>query len=372
MNHSAPRDYALYKRFTATYSQMPAKTPKNAVYAQIAADLGLSEDSVRGRVNRAARAEKANGRTIQIPTPAPLLEVDNLYLRSARDINDLDKFSAFVDSWRGRERMMRVLFLPDLHIPDHNTQAVMLAVQVARVFAPDLVVWLGDEFDADKLSLKFPRSSARKQGDVFKEVARHWNDIVDHFQAVLPNTPMAMVAANHTKDRVEKLVNEVVPMLDDTIIEAFIELARARRRVWWLGWNDSHWLGNLLIEHGRRTGENAAKNALKDLGWAVSRVGGHVHYPSEVFHPVIRITPRGIEHVVLQSVTLPCLCNLHPHYGSERNKTRWIQGVGTAHVNLSGEDVYIVPHVFHQRANGDMVATVGRDELIQPVSNKGR
>lgn len=368
MTNAAPSDYALFKRFTAEYTQASPKTPKKAVYERIAATLGLTADSVRGRVSRARRATEQSARTIQIPSitpPTPDVEADDLYWPSARDENDLDKWRAFVDSWRGRERMMRVLFLPDLHIPDHNAQAVKLALQVARAFAPDVVIWLGDEFDFDKLSLKFPRSSARKQGDVFKEVGRAWNDIIDRFEAVLPGVPMAMVAANHTKDRVEKLVNELVPMLDDTIIEAFIELARAKRRVWWLGWNDSHWLGSLLIEHGRRTGENAAKNALKDVHWSVSRVGGHVHYPSEIFHPIIRMTPKGIGRVILQSVTLPCLCNLHPHYGSERNKTRWIPGVGTAHVNVNEVEAHIAIHVFRERENGDLVTTVGASALIQ-------
>lgn len=71
------------------------------------------------------------------------------------------------------------------------------------------------------------------------------------------------------------------------------------------------------------------------------------------------------DRFVIQSITLPCMCNLIPDYAKDKKKSKWINGMGVAYVNLNGLDVHMHKVIFHQRANGEMVAAFGSEEYRQ-------
>ena len=344
-------DKELYETFHALHGTKAER------YQVIARDLGLSVNSVRGRVSRARKAGS-------VP---PKLLVDDLYYPSARDINDNGEWSDYLRSSKKRGKMLKILFWPDMHMPDTNWQAVRLALQLRRYIKPDVDFFLGDEFDFDTLSTHWARSENRKRVDAFLEVKAHWHFLHNQLDNDIRDNYRVMLGGNHTRGRIENYVNEKAPELADTIIEGFIDLARADSRVSWLGWTDETWINNYHIEHGTRTGENSAKNSLKDTGWSSPRTGAHVHAPSEAWNYGYVASDDVLtpSRYVVQSVTLPALCNIHPHYAGDKKKSRWMNGVGVAYVNLAGLDVHQHKIIFHTRANGDMAAAFGSDVFTQ-------
>lgn len=330
---------------------------RNLSWKEIGAQTGLTWQAVRGRVRRAGKI---------------IVDDGGLYYPSARDIHDREAWEDYLNHATRRGKMLTILFLPDMHIPDTNWQAFALARQIRRYIRPQVDFFLGDEHDLDTLSTHWQRAENRKRRDAFKELAPYWYQSIDSLDADYKSEFKVMIGANHTYGRIEDYVNARAPELADTIIETYITIARAGGRVNWLGWSDETWINHYHIEHGTRLGENSAKNSLKDAGWSSPRTGGHVHAPSEAWNYTYtkgdRITePR--RHIV-QSVTLPCLCNIHPHYAGDKKKARWMNGVGIAYVNLNGLDVHQHKIIFHTRDNGDMVAAFGSQVFVEKRVNQ--
>jgi hypothetical protein len=228
-------------------------------------------------------------------------------------------------------------------------------------------LFLGDEFDFKTLSTHWPRGENTRRFDAFRQVRPSWYGLQDILTYERHKSKKAMLGGNHTKDRVEDYANTRSSELADTTIETFINLTRANNRVWWMGWTNEMWLGNFMIEHGERTGENASKNSLKDVGYGSPRVGAHTHFPSEAWnwHYVKGTNIMQPDRHVIQSITLPCLCNLIPDYAKDKKKSKWINGMGVAYVNLNGLDVHMHKVVFHTRQSGEMVAAFGSEEYRQ-------
>lgn len=335
-------------------------------YPQIANAHNLSRDSVRGRVSRYARLQDRI-MTLENENRQLKARILDIYEPSARDINDLDKWAAFINTVRGQQDMLKIQFWPDLHIPDTNWQVVEMGYQIAQDFQPDVHLFAGDEFDFDTLSTHWGRAENRVRRDAFKEVRPGWNSIHDELDRLTPSAKRAMLGGNHTRGRVEAYVNEKAPEVADTLIEVFIDLVRSDNRVMWLGWQDDMWLSDLHIEHGTRTGEQSAKNALKDLGWASPRVGAHVHSPSWYVNYTYGKNQDLISasRQIVESMTLPCMCMIYPHYAYDKKKSRWINGLGTAHANLLGNDIHLQKIICHQRADGSMAAVFGAQTYIQ-------
>jgi hypothetical protein len=259
------------------------------------------------------------------------------------------------------------MFWADMHIPDTNWQAVDLARQLRRYIKPDVDFFLGDEDDLDTVSTHWSRAENRRRVDAFHEIKFPWYRFIDCIDRDYKTDIKVRIGGNHTFQRIENLVNENVPMLADTIIETYIDIARANGRVNWLGWTDETWINSYHIEHGTRVGENSAKNSLKDAGWSSPRTGGHVHSPSEAWNYSFVKSNDILQpnRVIIQSVTLPALCNIHPHYAGNKKKSRWMNGVGVAYVNLNGLDVHQHKIIFHTRANGTMAAAFGSEVFVQ-------
>lgn len=340
---------------------LTALKAKGLTHAEIGKQVGLTGQAVRGRLRRAVPTKHKPVRYTLSP---------DLYYPSARDINDLPAWADYLKLASNRDKMLKIMFWPDMHIPDCNWQAVALARRIRQYVKPDVDFFLGDEFDLDTVSTHWARSENRVRRDAFHEIKFHWFALQEQLTADYKSDIAVMIGGNHTQGRVEDFVNEHATAIPDTIIEAFIDICRANGQVNWMGWGDEMWIHHYHIEHGTRLGENSAKNSLKDAGWSSPRTGGHVHAPSEAWN-FSYVKGKNIlkpDRVIIQSVTLPALCNIHAHYAGDKKKSRWMNGVGFAYVNMNGLDVHQHKIIFHQRKNGDMVGAFGPEEFV--VSQK--
>lgn len=336
----------------ATADEIAALKASGLTWNEIAQRTGGTYNSVRNKWRR-AQGDK-------------LIIDDGLYYPSARDINDMGAWEDYLKFASRRDKMLKIAFFADPHFNDQSDQAIALARRIRQYVKPHVDFFLGDEFDFDTVSTHWARSEHRKRVDAFHEVRPNWFGFQDALDDDYTSEQRVMLGGNHTRGRVEAFINENAAALPDTIIEAFINLARAGNRVKWMGWTDETWIGHYHIEHGTRYGEMSAKNSLKDAGWSSPRTGGHVHAPSEAWNYTYTRGSKLTEpkrHIV-QSITLPCLCNIIPAYAGDKKKARWMNGMGIAYVNLNGMDVHQHKIVFHTRDNGDMVAAYGAETFV--------
>lgn len=343
----------------ATKKQLYHEHEAGATYAHLAEKYGYTETGVRGMVSKYRRTLATH--TAQQPPAWLLLAALQNTSPQPDDVtppvtDDTDVWLDVLARLRALSRHARVLVVGDEHMDDHDPRALNLHHQIAAWFAPDLIILNGDTFDFASLSV-FVKSRRDGKGDAFKIVRPHYQRYIRGYRMSCPTTPILLNGGNHN-DRLDRAADEFWA-LGETIEEQYAELVRQGGDVIWLNWKQEVNVGPLFIEHGTRYGENAAKNSLKDLGWAQAKVQNHAHTPGKY---TIRQKVRGQNrYVIVQSVVNGCSCNIPPRYkASKTDQSKWIQGCALYSLNMQGDEAHVTDVVYHEYADGALVAVVGK------------
>lgn len=287
----------------------------------------------------------------QMPVSTPYTQ--DLYKPYSDDLNDTAKWN----DWKVRRANkipVTVMCWYDLHIPDHDRNAIKLAIDLAYVVQPEVIVFGGDVFDFDLLS-KFPTSPLRIPSDPLKEISEPWRLLLHTLTKQHPKVKIVLFDGNHEARRAMFQSD-----FYDTIEEKYVDIVRYEGRVWFLPQTRETTIGYLFIKHGERYGQYAAKNTLEDLGGAVPIVQGHCHRSQTWIKRIT--TPDGYR--IVQAMASGALCSIPPRY--EENKTaasKWTHGVVVAHVNLDNRDVYLQNIPFHRRENGALWCMYGGTQV---------
>lgn len=317
-------------------------------YKEIAAEMKLSYDSVRGRVNRARR-----GRAEQA------LPIGNTADR--RPEADDHRYKELTTRLSRLPRLARLLICSDQHMPDHDPRALALAVKLAKATQPDVIVLNGDTFDFSQIG-RFPQHHSTVKKDVFRAVRGAYHAHIHELSSAAPGAAIIHLDGNHNA-RLGSYLAEHTDF-QETLLDEYRALVRAGNRVLYLGEVQELELPGLLIQHGTRYGKNAAAHALEDLGGNYPMVQGHTHRPASLYKRIKARTPAGY-HVVMSAVG-GCLCNIPPAYTSHKTRqgAHQLQGVVLAHIDMRGGALTNLQNVvFHSRADGALVAIVGNEVL---------
>lgn len=324
-------------------------------YKAIAAETGLSADSIRGRISRARRMAR--------PSAAMMLA---LYAQLARGpdrppdtplvpADDRAEWQERAAAMAGLGRLARVLIMSDLHMPDHDPRALALAAQIAGWLHPDVIVLNGDTFDFPTIS-RFPTHHSHKHEDTFKAVRKPYTAFIQSLSVSCAGTAIIHLDGNHNA-RLGSYLSEH-PQFLETILDQYAALIRADGRVLYMGEMQELSLPGLLIQHGRRAGMNAGKQALEDLGGNHPVVQGHTHRPA-TYHK--RVYHRQGYAVVTSAVT-GCLCNMPPQYMAHQTAQthHWLQGVAVAHVDMAHGLMTNVQNIVFHPTPGALMAACGK------------
>jgi hypothetical protein len=353
-------------------------------YNDIASALGLSVTGVRGRVSRYRAKQRVLNADAQASQVAvilpPSVNVPPPPARKPRapsaddvdytpPVDDSAAFDALVRLWRRTRGYIRMMQVADLHCDDHSVQAVLMHAEIARRYKPDLILYTGDTHDFSEIS-KFPqswRSSARR--DLFKRYSDPWLWVVDVLHNAAPEAVQLAFNGNHN-ERLDTVLNEYW-MFAETIIDQYAAMMRANGRVLWIDRLQELDIGPYYVQHGTRVGENAAKNALKDLGWSQSGAQGHTHQFSQYTHAVK--VPGSTRRRIVQYTVAPCSCNIPPAYQHTSKQSKWTNGVLLTTVNLRGDDIHEYPIIYHQDTRARMIAAYAGEVLtVAPPSRYAR
>jgi hypothetical protein len=369
----------------AEYQTLIQSISKRQAVKQLAARYGLTEHGVRGRISAArARANETvnsierldadywrrEAERLAAENAALKAQAEAMYDASPRDESDWGAWVSAFQKLKMLPRMVKVMAWNDMHAPDTDMQALDLAFQIAERLQPDINIVGSDAFDFDTLSLKFKRAHNRKTRDIFYEVRPHWDGFTERLTQVTPNAVNLAIADNHASGRLATFIDECAAMLGDTIVDSFADLVRSSGRVLWLGFQQEFRIGKLLIEHGLKAGENAAKSSMLARGGATPKMQGHGHYPASHVNVIDTTADDGVSqfHYPVQSIMTGHLGNPRAHYAKHTDFRRWVQGVGIAYVNLHGVDVHFQNVLFHPRMDGSLACVFGEHELVQTRS----
>lgn len=164
---------------------------------------------------------------------------------------------------------MKVLAIPDRHMPWHHKKACAWAVAVAKTYQPDVIVGLGDELDCYSLS-KYPRSHnlytpAEEYRRGMLAYVAHWEGL----RKAAPDARLYEVSSNHV-DRLHKRVLDRLPEVEHLLDEDKVFGVDGVRRV-----RGYLRLDGVQYEHGfrARAVDHARHNQM-------STVHGHTHAAS--------------------------------------------------------------------------------------------
>ena len=197
----------------------------------------------------------------------------------------------------------RHVFIPDLHVPYHDPQAVAVAVAFVRELRPDHLWVLGDACDFYQLS-RFDKDPARVTA--LQDDADQTADVLAGFRRAAPRARAHFIPGNH-EGRLRKYLwthatalarvrgNSIPELLSLAKVGFdYVESGQAR-------------IADLVIKHGnvvRTRAGNSANGELDRVG--VSGVSAHTHRAGHVYR-----TNEAGDFMWLES---GCLCDLHPVY----------------------------------------------------------
>ena len=164
---------------------------------------------------------------------------------------------------------MKVLAIPDRHMPWHHKKACAWAVGVAKTYQPDAIVGLGDELDLYALS-KYPRShNLYTPGEEYRRgmaaYADHWSGL----RKAAPGAKCYELSSNHV-ERLHKRILERLPEVEHLLKDDDVYWVEGVQRV-----RGALHLDGILYEHGfrARAVDHARHNQM-------STVHGHTHAAS--------------------------------------------------------------------------------------------
>lgn len=286
------------------------------------------------------------------------------------EFDDSDLLSEYVDGLRQRSGWARVLYITDQHFLAINPQAWALTVQIARAAQPDLTLYGGDTADLAELGsygLELRQTTEGALEFLGDAIAR-----CDHDIERATGKPQARFSGNHdgttTKGRVGRFIREGMKELGEREFKRrYVGIMRSHGLTWWVDEAQEVKLHSVIFQHGKRTGENAAKNALKDLGFGVSTAQGHNHTPG-LYVMRQEVPGDAQDYRVVMSASNGTLGRLVPHYKPDTEQTKHLHASQVWDVSL---DTWVANGqliVYHRAPNDDLIAWYGGAKLVQPLT----
>ncbi len=211
----------------------------------------------------------------------------------------------------------KVLVLPDIHVPNHDPEALQIALDFKNDWKPNKTIILGDLIDADAVST-FARGEVKV--DQWEEYARA-RQILDEFK------PQVLLEGNH-EQRFRRPTN--IPWALWRIVDPYIWFEIHKRNIQWVPYsnqpNKVFRLGKLAFIHGFSCNEYASKNEALAFGCVVH---GHTHRISQ-FQPKASYTSHT-------GFNIGCLCKLDLEYQTSGPPRGWAQGFAYGYIFKSGD-----------------------------------
>lgn len=227
----------------------------------------------------------------------------------------------------------------DIHIPNHNPQAVEVFCRVVEHIKPDLAVCLGDLLDCGQFSSHPPTYGVPETN--YQEDLAKANALLDRVQAA--SGRLVMVEGNHEYrlDRWAAATSEGRGAY--SMLAPRLQLSRGREKFTYVPYGSAtarypHYAINsrIIAVHGWSYARNATKDHLK-ISQGKSIIHGHTH----------RVDSSIIQNIwspgnVVQSRSAGCLCKPIPLYGTGR-PVEWVNAFIIGYLGRRSDTLYTIP-----------------------------
>ncbi len=221
----------------------------------------------------------------------------------------------------------KVVFLPDLHIPFHDTETIASVIKFLKDFQPDHIFLLGDLLDFYDLSTfdKDPERRFKLQEEI--------DTAVRFLEVVRKTCPLARIIymqGNH-EDRLRRWLwrNQDISSLEALDLKTLLHLKRLDIKTYKYG--DVSFFHGFAIKHGDLVRKNASYTARAELNKVgISGISGHTHRLGSCFK-----RDHSGQKVWYEA---GCLCELEPEYDKTPD---WQQGFAIGLFERVGNRFYV-------------------------------
>lgn len=218
----------------------------------------------------------------------------------------------------------RVVWLPDIHAPFVDGDALRTALAFVRVFKPHVLFLIGDVVDMYQVS-NFDKDPERR----FKL----WDDLTSGYMVLKQvrraagNVPIYYISGNH-EQRMQKYIRRVAPELHGLpALEVPKLLNLDEMNIKYVEEGSMLWHG-LLVKHGNLVRARSGYTATGEMEKAgISGISGHTHRLSQIYKRNYSGMSTWVE--------CGCLCDLNPEYG-EGQILDWQHGLAYGYYEPQG------------------------------------
>lgn len=251
-----------------------------------------------------------------------------------------------------KNKLYRVLVIPDIHVPFHSVKAVDCMLKFATAYRPDEVIQLGDLLDFYKIS-RYMKSPGRGQA-VQVELDKA-SILLKNISKVSQAKTCSLLIGNH-EERLKKYLCNNAPSL--TELRA-LELENL------LGLTGTNWsviksslfyqIGSVYFTHGEFVTTHSALKHISKYDETI--VHGHTHKIKCTMHKGLNRTIEGWE--------IGCLAGLHTSEEYQK-MADWQHGFAT--VEILNDDYWITPyHIRNNKVsyNGSVIEGENIDSCVE-------
>lgn len=230
-----------------------------------------------------------------------------------------------------QNKLEKILFIPDTHVPYHDTDAFNLMLKAGRAFKPDHVIILGDFADFYGVSShsKDPNRALRLKEEVVATKAA-----LDQVIALGAKTN-AFVAGNH-EDRLERYLRDKAPELYDYVSIPHI-LQLKEKGFSYTPYKQSHRIGKLNVTHDAGNAGRYAHYKSLDT-FQHNTIIGHTHRLGYA----VEGNASGERHVTAMFGWLGDVKEIDYMHQVKAAKD-WTLGFGIGYLDPKSGTVYLVP-----------------------------
>jgi predicted phosphodiesterase len=305
-------------QWDSKYPDMPTRRLARIIVGENADEKYFEKVRTMLRYIRGQHGEANRSRATRIVVSPPLSEVVKKYRLNPYNIEVQD----FVFPH------YKPLILSDIHLPYHDLDALVVAVNKGIEMGCDSVLLNGDTLDfyqVSRFGKQLDRPSMKEEREMFWELIKYLNDAMD--------VPIFFKVGNHEERLGHYIMNNAAALGDISELSLEKYLALDELGVMFISGRQKILIGDLIVIHGHEGGEsvfspvNPARSAF--LKYKTSTLAGHNHQTSSHFESSLKGEQVGCW-------STGCLCQMTPEYRPFAY-TKWNHGFAIVEVYDGGK-----------------------------------
>jgi hypothetical protein len=316
--------FEIISKYVKKFPNSPKRTLSRKIYAEnklVFGTLSAAYDALRyytGTMGTAKRSTLSKNKKLDILAYGADLKPINPFDLPESDYDPAEPFAIPTS-------ITKLGILSDVHIPEHDIEALTVAIRDLQNENIDGLLLNGDILDMHQVSRHFKdpgRARIKKEFELGLQ-------FIQAIRKAFPAIPIYFKEGNHEKRWPTWLRSRAIEIWDDEEYTIPNKLRLGENQITWISNNQPIKYGNLWIIHGNEISGNSRVSPAHAVSLRVheSTLTGDKHRPDK------KHVKHQLSGAITTYYTTGCLCGLRADYLPNND---WMHGFAIAYVNSQG------------------------------------